>query len=84
MRSNYTSDLYKSTKDKSQSEIKDTAFVVNIMELNDGTLKVPHSYTFIVSKTRGYGAYEDVVNQQKLPTYSKYNQKLLDSMFGAW
>lgn len=84
MRSNYTSDLYSSTKAKSINEVKDNAFVVNIIELNDGSLKVSHSYAFVVTKSRGYKEYEDVVNQQKIPKYSNHNQLFLDTMFGGW
>ena len=73
MRSLYTTDDYKNTASKRIERIEENHFIVDVLQFNDGSLKDPHEIGFVVSKFRGYQA-----------KFGKYNNSLLESMFGGW
>lgn len=84
MRSLYTTDDYKNTASKPIEQIEEKHFIVDVLQFNDGSLKEPHEIGFVVSKFRGYQEYSKVKDHPSTAKFGKYNNSLLDSMFGGW
>lgn len=84
MRNLYTTDDYKNTASKPIEQVEESCFIVDVLQFNDGTLKVPHEIGFVVSKLRGFNDYSKVKDHPSKSNFGRYSNSLLDSMFGRW
>lgn len=80
---------YINTASKPKEIVKKDAYIIEVIESSDKSLKDPQQIALVVSKTRPFEDYKKVLrhtartNQPnfKLTPYSEY---LLSEMFGGW
>lgn len=74
---------------KSEKEIKQDAYIIDVIESCDKSLKDPQQIALVVSKMRPYEDYKKVqrhtarTNQPNFKL-TPYSESLLSEMFGGW
>jgi len=74
---------------KSEKEIKQDAYIIDVIESSDKSLKDPQKIALVVSKMRTFEDYKKVVRhtaRTNQPGFrlTPYSESLLTEMFGGW
>lgn len=80
---------YSNTSSKSVEVIKQDAYIIDVIESCDNSLKKPHQIALVVSKMRPYEDYKKVFRhtaRTNQPGFklTPYSEDLLSAMFGGW
>lgn len=80
---------YGNTASKPEKEVKQDAYIIDVIDSPDKSLKDPQQIALVVSKMRPYEDYKKVVrhtartNQPEFKL-TPYSESLLSEMFGGW
>ena len=69
---------------KEENNMKKDAYLLEVWYFDDGTLKDPYEFWFVVTKSRGYEEFLKVKEQSNKAIFNHYHKDLLSSMFGKW